>query len=114
MQQKKQYQFYPYFNKYLSMVLQIIKLKSSLQENNLIKKAKEREPQFKAIPGLLQKYYAKTAEKGTYAGVYVWDSVESLQAFRESDLAKSIPEAYELREAPHVELMDIMFQLRDK
>ena len=96
------------------MILQIIKLKSNLPEKNLIKKAKEREPQFKAIPGLIQKYYAKTVKKGTYAGVYVWDSVESLQAFRESDLAKSIPEAYELREAPHIEFMEVMFQLRDQ
>ena len=95
------------------MILQIIRLKSNLSEETLLNKAREREPQFKAIPGLLQKYYVKTNQPGQYGGIYVWDSAESLQAFRASDLAKSIPEAYEIVEAPNVELMDILFQLRD-
>jgi len=94
------------------MILQFIKLKSNLPEEELLKKAKEREPQFKAIPGLLQKYYVKTDQLGEYGGVYVWDSQESLQSYRESDLAKSIPEAYEITEAPNIEIMDILFQLR--
>lgn len=94
------------------MIIQFIKLKSNLPEADLLKKAKEREPQFKAIPGLLQKYYVKTDQLGEYGGVYVWDSQESLQSYRESDLAKSIPEAYEITEAPNIEIMDILFQLR--
>ena len=57
------------------MVLQIIKLKSNLAEEELLKR--EREPQFNAIPGLMQKYYVKTAQ---YSGVYVWDSPGSLQS----------------------------------
>ena len=96
------------------MILQIIKLKSNLPEEELLNKAREREPNFKAIPGLLQKYYVKTSQSGQYGGVYVWDSPEALQSYRESDLAKSIPEAYEIIEAPDVEIMDILFQLRDK
>lgn len=94
------------------MILQIIKLKSNLPKEELLKKAREREPQFKAIPGLLQKFYVQTATPGEYGGVYVWDSPESLQSFRASDLAKSIPEAYELIESPNVETMDVLFQLR--
>lgn len=94
------------------MILQFIKLKSHLPEEELLKKAKEREPQFKAISGLLQKYYVKTNQLEEYGGVYVWDSQESLQSYRKSDLAKSIPEAYEITEAPNIEIMDILFQLR--
>lgn len=94
------------------MILQVIKLKSKLPEEELLRRAKEREPQFKATPGLMQKYYVKTDEPGQYGGIYVWDSAESLQSFRKSDLAKSIPEAYEIVEAPDVEVMDILFQLR--
>ena len=96
------------------MILQIIKLKSNLPEEELLNKAKEREPQFKAIPGLVQKYYVKTGQPGQYGGIYVWDSTESLQAYRGSDLAKSIPEAYEISEAPNIEIMDILFQLRNE
>lgn len=96
------------------MILQIIKLKSDLTEEELLKRAKERESNFKSISGLLQKYYVKTSEEGEYGGVYVWDSVESLQAYQQSDLAKSIPSAYSIKQAPDIEMMDIIFQLRNK
>ena len=94
------------------MILQVIKLKSDLSEEELLRRARDREPQFRAIPGLLQKYYAKRGGDGEYGGIYVWDSPESLQSFRESDLARSIPGAYEVTEAPDIEVMDILFQLR--
>lgn len=95
------------------MILQVIRLKTTLSEDQLIQKARERQPQFQAIPGLIQKYYVKTAEEGIYAGVYVWDSVESIQEFQQTDLAKSIPQAYEVSETPNIELMNVLFQLRD-
>jgi len=95
------------------MILLMVKVKSPLSEEELLRRAKEREPEFKAFPGLVQKYYVKLGEPGLYGGVYVWDSMESLQAYKESDLAKSIPEAYEMSEPPEIEVMDIMFQLRD-
>ena len=63
------------------MILQIIKLKSELPEEELLKRAKEREPSFESISGLLQKYYVKTTVEGEYGGVYVWDSMESMKRF---------------------------------
>ena len=95
------------------MIIQFIKLKSNLPEDELLNKAREREPQFKAIPGLLQKYYVKLDEPGRYGGLYVWDSPESLQAYRASDLAASIPAAYEVMEAPEIDMFEVMFKLRD-
>ena len=95
------------------MIIQFIKLKSNLPEDELLNKAREREPQFKAIPGLLQKYYVKLDEPGKYGGLYVWDSPESLQAYRASDLAASIPAAYEVMEAPEIDMFEVMFKLRD-
>lgn len=94
------------------MILQIIRLKSNLPEDEILSRAKERESQFKAIPGLLQKYYVRMGEPGQYGGIYVWDSPESLQTFRASALAASIPAAYEITEAPNIEVLDILFQLR--
>ena len=96
------------------MIIQIIKLRSSLPEEELLKRAHERKSQFEELPGLLQKYYLKTSESNRYGGVYLWESRESLQAFRNSDLAKSIPEAYELIEAPNIEVMDVLFQLKNE
>lgn len=95
------------------MIIQIIRLKSDLPEEELLKRAREREPLFKAMPGLLQKYYVRLDEPGQYGGVYVWDSKESMQAFRQSDLAASIPKAYEILEPPRVETFDTIFKLRD-
>lgn len=94
------------------MILQIIRLKSNLPEDEILSKAREREAQFKAIPGLQQKYYVRMGEPGQYGGIYVWDSPESLQAFRASDLAATIPAAYEITETPNIETLDILFQLR--
>lgn len=95
------------------MILQIIRLKSGLAEDELLGRARSREAKFKAIPGLIQKYYVKMGEPGHYGGIYVWDSKESLQSYRASELASSIPEAYEILEAPSVEIMDVLFTLRE-
>ena len=95
------------------MIIQIIKLKSGLTEDELLEVAEERVPGFKAIPGLLQKYYVKLNQPGEYGGVYIWDSRESLQSYRGSELAATIPQAYQLIEAPDIETMDVLFKLRD-
>ncbi len=94
------------------MILQIIRLTSDLPEEELQKRAKDRAPNFKSISGLLQKYYIKTSNQGEYGGVYIWDSLQSLQAYQQTDLAKSIPEAYAIKGVPDIEIMDIIFQLR--
>jgi len=95
------------------MIIEIVKLKSELSEEELLRIAKERKPQFEALPGLLQKYYVKLGQPGQYGGVYVWDSKESQQSYRESDLAASIPQAYKIIEAPDIEILDVLFQLRE-
>jgi heme-degrading monooxygenase HmoA len=95
------------------MIMQIVKLKTALSESDLLTIAHERAPQFRAIPGLVQKYYVRRTGEGEFAGVYIWDSMESLAAFRESDLAKSIPVAYQVVEPPIIEVGEILFPLRD-
>ena len=95
------------------MIVQSVRLKSNLPEDELLKRALDRAPQFEALPGLLQKYYLKLPGEGEYMGFYIWDSMESLLAFRETDLAKSIPGAYEVTGPPEIEVSKMMFQLRD-
>jgi len=95
------------------MIMQIVNLKSPLSMAELLEKAHERAPQFRAVPGLLQKYYLNRSGDGEYAGVYIWDSRDSLTSFRESELAKSIPAAYQLSEPPVIEVSEIMFPLRE-
>lgn len=94
------------------MIMQIIKFKSELPKAEVFRIAEERKPQFSAIPGLLQKSYVYKEEGETYGGVYIWESMEALQEFRDSELAKSIPASYKIIGAPSIELMDVKFQLR--
>lgn len=93
-------------------VVQIIKLKSNLPEEELLAKARERAQQFKEVPGLIQKYYLRLDEPGRYCGVYIWDSKASMQAFLKSGLAAGIGKAYQVVEGPDAEISDLLFQLR--
>ena len=95
------------------MIVQFVKFESGLPESEVLATAEERLPQFKALPGLLQKYYVKLGPPNQYGGIYVWDTPESLKAFRQSELAKSIPAAYEVVGVPTVDIHDVFLQLRD-
>ena len=94
------------------MIIQTVYLKTVLSEDELLAIAHERAPQFRALPGLVQKYYVRRKGEGEFAGVYIWDSMESLAAFRDSDLAKSIAAAYQVVEPPVLEIGEVLFPLR--
>ena len=87
-------------------------LKSELSSEELERRYKERMPRFREIPGLVQKYYAYDESTGDFAGIYLWDSQESLDRYLESDLKKTIPEAYELTGPPRLEQFRIVDVLR--
>ena len=95
------------------MVIQIIKFKSELSEEEVFKVADERKPQFQAIKGLVQKYYVKDNKTGEYGGIYIWDSEESLKSYRQSELASSIPKAYKIIGSPTIEVLNLVYPLRD-
>ena len=94
------------------MVIQIVKFETELTEDEILATARGRVKDFRALPGLIQKYYVKLSEPNHYGGVYIWDSVESLSAFRESELAASIPRTYKVKGKPTVEILDALFELR--
>lgn len=96
------------------MVIQIVKFESELGEEELLATAQARLEQFRALPGLVQKYYYRMEAPRRYGGVYFWDSMESLRAFRETELAATIPKAYRIKGEPEVEIMEILFPLRDR
>jgi len=94
------------------MIILTVKFETDLSEDEVLAVAKERADQFRSLPGLIQKYYVKLDQPNQYGGVYIWDSVESLNSYRESDLASSIPAAYRVIGTPQVEILDTLFQLR--
>jgi heme-degrading monooxygenase HmoA len=96
-----------------TIMLVVRNLKSDLPWPELERRYKERMPQFREVPGLVQKYYSRNPQTGEVAGIYFWESEEALQAYLESDLRKTIPTAYELTEAPVIERFDLVDVLRD-
>ena len=97
----------------MQVIMQIVKFKTKLSDDEVLAIAHDRAPQFRAIPGLVQKYYVRLQGAGEFAGVYLWDTMASLAAYRESDLAKSIPVSYQVVEPPVIEVGEVIFPLRD-
>lgn len=87
-------------------------LKSKLSRDELERRYKERMPQFREVPGLLQKYYSYDSSTEEWAGIYLWESEESAAAYLESDLRKTIATAYELIQPPRIERFPVVDVLR--
>ena len=95
-----------------TIILIVRGLKSELSPEELERRYKERMPEFRDLPGLIQKYYSYDESANEWAGIYLWDSEESLAAYLESDLRKTIPSAYQLKEPPRIERYSIVDVLR--
>lgn len=95
------------------IIVLVVEFETALSEDEVLAVARERAPRFRAIPGLLQKYYVKAGGPNRYGGIYVWDSMDALNAYRESDLAASIPDAYRVIGAPETRVFETLFPLRE-
>lgn len=51
--------------------------------------------------------YLRFPDTGDSGAVYLWESEEGLEAFRKSDLSRSIGEAYEVEDTPTSELAEV-------
>jgi heme-degrading monooxygenase HmoA len=96
------------------MVIQFVKLRSALPDEEVQRLMEERSPQFRQVPGLLQKYFCRESATGEYAGVYLWDSEESLRRYRQSELARSTGAAYKVDGQPRIEVFEVLFPLRSE
>jgi len=94
------------------MVILSVKFKSALSDSEVMRIVEERAPSFRALPGLIQKYYGREKATGEFTGIYIWDSEESLIQFRESELARSIPESYQAVGKPRIEVFEVPLVLR--
>lgn len=87
-----------------------VRITSDLTVEELEKRAVERRPRFMEVPGLFQKFYVKDPATGDVGGLYFFESREALLAYRDSELAKTIPGAYEATEV-RPEAYEVMFPL---
>jgi hypothetical protein len=95
------------------MIVQLVKFTSKLSEEEVTNVARDREQAYRDTPGLVQKFYIRFGAPDTYGGLLVWDSAGSLAAFRETELARTIPQAYGIVGAPEITVGETMFLLRE-
>lgn len=89
-----------------------VKFKSALSLEEFRRRYHERMPAFRALPGLMQKYYVHDESTGEVGGFYLWDSEESLQRYLSSDLRKTIGSAYEVQGEPTVQRLSVLDVLK--
>ena len=73
----------------------------------------ERAPEFRRLEGLQQKYYMRDAATGECAGLYLWQSKQAFDEYRDSELRKSIAAAYQAEGEPRIEVFDVMMTLSE-
>ena len=94
------------------MFVLTVKFKSRLSYEEVLAVVEERISDFRALPGLIQKYYGYEEATGAYTGVYIWESAEAMRAYQESELARTIAAAYRVTEPPRIEVFNIVETLR--
>lgn len=90
----------------------LVLFKSALSPERVDELFRARADRYLAVPGLLQKFYIRDPQTGQAGGFYVFDSAASLEAFSQSDLARSIGDAYRPTEAGQRRQLDIVLALR--
>ena len=94
------------------MIIEFVKFKSGLSADEVQRVMEERAPRFRALPGLIQKYYGLEKQTGEFTGIYYWDSEQSMQEFQDTELARTIPVAYKVVGKPRIEFFEVLFPLR--
>jgi heme-degrading monooxygenase HmoA len=90
----------------------LVRLKTDLDHDEIVRILNERAPEFRALEGLEQKYYLHDPSTGEYGGFYLWRSQEDVVAYRQSELAASIAAAYHVVGEPEVQVFQILMPLR--
>jgi heme-degrading monooxygenase HmoA len=93
-------------------ILFLIRFRSALAPEELVRRYRARLPEFRALPGLIQKYYVHDPSTDEWGGFYHWESREALQVYLASDLRKSIPQHYEIIGEPRIETLEVLETLR--
>jgi hypothetical protein len=88
-----------------------VRVKSDLDLEELDRRMNERRPSFLAVPGLIQKIYGRDPVTGDTCGIYFFESREALVAFRETELARTIPAAYEATDVRR-EVYEVLMPLK--
>ena len=91
----------------------LVRFKSKLPFDEVMRIVEERAPEFRALAGLQQKYYLHDPATGDICGLYLWESQEAFDAYRQSELRATIAKAYQAEGEPRVEVYRVVKTLRD-
>lgn len=87
-----------------------VRIESDLDPKELERRLIERRPRFHEVPGLVQKIYGRDEATGHVCGIYFFEDQKALCAFRETELAKTIPTAYEAKDIRR-EVYEVLYPL---
>lgn len=87
-----------------------VRIKSNLDPKELERRMIERRPRFREVRGLIQKFYGRDESTGDVCGIYFFENRAALAAFRDTELAKTIPSAYEAQDIRR-EVYELIFPL---
>jgi len=87
-----------------------VRIKTDLDAQEFDRRLQERRPRFREVPGLVQKLYGRDQATGDVCGIYFFESKQALNAFRESELAQTIPSAYEATDVRR-EVYELLYPL---
>jgi len=87
-----------------------VRVQSDLDPAELDRRMDERLPRFREVPGLVQKIYGRDESTGDVCGIYFFENHQALAAFRDTELARTIPAAYEARDVRR-EVYDVICPL---
>jgi Putative mono-oxygenase ydhR len=87
-----------------------VRIKSDLEVEEFDRRLLERRPRFREVPGLVQKIYGRDDATSDVCGIYFFESHEALASFRETELARTIPEAYQAVDVRR-EVYDVLYPL---
>ena len=90
----------------------LVRFKSQLPLDEVVKVIEKRAPEFRALAGLQQKYYLRDESTGEYAGLYLWESPDAFESFRNSELRATIAQAYQVEGEPRIEVYRVIKTLR--
>ncbi len=95
------------------VLMLLVRFRSALPPDEVRQVMEERAPEFRALQGLQQKYYLQDAVTGEYAGLYLWESQDAFNAYRDSELRATIAESYQAEGEPHIEVYRVLEALRE-
>lgn len=89
-----------------------VKFKSKLSLEEVTGIIESRADDFRALPGLQQKYYLLDRNTGEFGGLYLWESRAAFDEYLQSELRATIAEAYQTEGPPQVEVFEVIKTLR--